>query len=324
MFEKPEAFLLLLFLIAYIIFIRKKRLGKERILFSVSGIYRKLPVTLSSYLYRAAGALPFVTLIFIIIALAGPRQGFEVRERQQASRDIIIALDASGSMAAMDFEPDRLEKAKETVNAFIKARPSDRIGLVVFSGKAFTHCPLTLDHDILMGFVDNVHLGMIEDGTAIGNALAVSVNRLRNSDAVSKTIILLTDGENNKGNIMPLEAAEMARQYGIRVHAIGIGSKGAVRFPVDRQRRQYVYAEIGIDEKLLQDIANITGGSYFFVEDEDMLKNVFEIIDRDETTLISAMEYRVFVDKSGPFKVLALISLFLFVLAGLTYFSTIP
>lgn len=326
MFRNPSAFILLILIIFYIIFLYKKRLSRERVLFSVSDIYEKLPRTISFYLFRAVHYLPFICLVFIVIALAGPQKGYERRDISSEIRDIIIALDASGSMAAMDFEPNRLERSKEIVKDFIRERPEERIGLIVFSGKAFTHCPLTLDHDTLMKFVDTVDFGMVEDGTAIGNAIAASVSRLRDSDAESKSIVLLTDGENNRGNITPLAAGEMAREFGIKVHTIGVGSEGAVKFPVERRghSRQYIYAEIGIDRELLKEIADMTGGNYFFADDQDLLAEIFQIIDEEERTLVTATEYQVFVDKSKPFKLTALIILLIYIISRILYFNSLP
>lgn len=326
MFRHPEALLLFIVLIAYIGFIYRAKLSKERIIFSVSAVYKELPVPLSSYLFRLNNYLPFLSLVLVIIALAGPQKGFDEREVWTETRDIVIALDASGSMAAMDFEPNRLEKAKEVVKSFIRGRRGDRIGLVVFAGRAFTHCPITLDYDILMDYVDNVHLKMIEDGTAIGNAIATSVNRLHKSDAKSRIIILLTDGESNRGNITPLAGAEMAKVNNIKIHTIGVGSEGAVKFPVDSSLsgRQYVYTNISIDEDLLKEIAEITQGSYYYVKDENMLKDVFSRIDREEQTLVQSVQYTVFEDRSRPFKVMAMLMLLCYMVLRLIYFTSIP
>ncbi len=326
MFKNPQFLILILFVSAYIFFIYWKRITRERVIFTVSHIYGSLPKTFSYYAYAVFRYLPFAVLIFLIIALAGPQKGYEEREIYTETRDIIIALDASGSMAAMDFNPNRLEKAKDIVKDFINMRPADRIGLVVFAGRAFTHCPLTLDHNVLIDYLDSVRLKMIEDGTAIGNAVATAVNRLRASEAKAKIIILLTDGENNRGNITPDAGADMAEKLDIKVYTIGVGSEGSVKFPVDNPMlgRQYIYTDINIDEQLLKKIASLTNAGYYYVNDENMLKSVFEKIDEEEKTLVHSMKYTVFMDKSRPFRIIAMILLAFYAVFRILYFSRIP
>jgi len=325
-FRYPWVLTLIIFFFLYIYILLKKRISREALIFTVSESWKKLPRTPSYYLYRAVGYMPFAAAFLLIIALAGPQKGYEERELYTETRDIMIALDASGSMAAMDFNPNRLEKAKEVVKDFIASRPDDRIGLVVFAGRAFTHCPLTLDHRILKNYLDNVHLKMIEDGTAIGNALATCVSRLKDSEAKTKIIILLTDGANNRGNISPQAGAEMAESHNIKIYALGVGSEGSVKFPVDNPMlgRQYVYTEINIDEALLKEIAGKTQGKYYYVRDEDMLKKVFEQIDTEEKTLVHSTQYTVFTDKSRPFRLTAMVLLVLYAFLSLLYFSDIP
>ncbi len=229
----------------------------------------------------------FLTLLLVALALAQPRVSHLNEEIQGEGIDIIVALDISGSMRALDFQPqDRLEVAKGVIRDFINGRSHDRIGLVLFAAKAFTQCPLTLDRLILLGFLDEVQVGLITDGTAIGLGLATAVNRLKHSTAQSKTVILLTDGLNNVPTLEPETAAELAKVLGVRVYTIGVGKQGYAPYPVDdpifgRRTRQI---ESHIDRELLQKIATMTGGSMFLAEDPEALKAIFTTIDKLEKT----------------------------------------
>jgi len=238
---------------------------------------------------RLHGLLPYfsiLALILLAVALARPRIPHLSEEVEGEGIDIVISLDISGSMQALDFHPlDRLAKAKEVIQQFIDVRHHDRIGLVLFAAKSFTQCPLTLDRSILRGFLEEVEVGLIDDGTAIGLGLATAVNRLKHSTAESKTIILLTDGRNNIPTLEPETAAEMARTLGVRVYTVGVGREGYVPFPVQTpfgQRTQQV--QTPIDEELLQRIASLTGGSMYRAEDPEQLEAIFATIDRLETT----------------------------------------
>ena len=205
-------------------------------------------------------------LLLVVLALARPQIWESEREIYTRGIDIVMALDVSGSMYAEDFHPEnRLMLAKEEAKRFIRGRKNDRIGLVVYAKKSFTQCPLTLDYEILINLLDQVHIGALKDGTAIGLGIANAVNRLRDSEAISKVIILLTDGENNSGNIDPLTAAELARKFNIKIYAIGIGKEGVAPFPVDDPifGRRYIQHHFKIDERSLQKIADITGGQFF-------------------------------------------------------------
>ncbi|MFT3917792.1 MAG: VWA domain-containing protein [Anaeromyxobacteraceae bacterium] len=232
-------------------------------------------------------ALLVAALGLVVLGLARPRSHERTPEALAVEGiDIVVALDMSSSMLAVDFKPqNRFHVAKEVLKQFVGRRPNDRIGLVVFSGEAYTQCPLTLDANILRQLVDQLRIGTIENGTAIGNALATSVNRLRESDAKSKVIILITDGDNNAGQVAPMEAAEIARGYGIRVFTILVGKGGVVPVPVGDVPGVYEDQELPVNPKLLQEIARTTGGTYAVATDQDSLEHGLQaVLDRMEKT----------------------------------------
>jgi len=225
--------------------------------------------------------------LLVVVALARPRLADTTRTVEGEGIDIVVALDISGSMRALDFQPqDRLGVAKDVIRDFITGRPADRIGLVLFASRAFTQCPLTLDRSVLTGFLEEVRVGLIEDGTAIGLGLATAVNRLRQSEAASRTVILLTDGLNNVPTLEPVTAAEAARALGVRVYTIGVGREGSAPYPVDDPLfgPRLTRIETRIDEELLRRIAALTEGEYFRAEDPQALREIFATIDRLETT----------------------------------------
>jgi len=230
--------------------------------------------------------LSALAVLLLLTALAGPRIAHRSEEVEGEGIDIVLSLDISGSMRSLDFEPDdRLGAAKKVIRGFVEGRSHDRIGLVVFAQKAFTQCPLTLDHQVLTGFLDEVKIGLIEDGTAIGLGLATAVARLRHSDSPSRTIILLTDGANNVPTLEPETAVELARSLDVRVYTVAIGKEGLVPFPVDdpifgRRVRQM---ENKLDLELLRKIASDTGGQMFQATDPEALEKIFETIDELET-----------------------------------------
>jgi Ca-activated chloride channel family protein len=229
----------------------------------------------------------------IIIALARPQSGLRGEEIKTEGIDIMLALDVSSSMLAEDIEPNRVEAAKEVAADFVQGRRNDRIGLVVFSGKAYTQCPLTLDYGVLLELFEEMKVGMIEDGTAVGMGLGVAVNRLRDSDAQSKVVILLTDGRNNRGEIDPKTAAQLATSFDIRVYTIGAGKQGTARYPVDDPflGRRYVQMRVDVDEEMLQEVADLTGGQYFRATDRKSLESIYQEIDQLEKTEIEVTEF---------------------------------
>ena len=272
--------------------------------------------------------LKIISLIFIVISVARPQTTNSWEESKTEGIDIIIAMDISGSMLAQDLKPNRLESSKEIAIDFIKQRINDRIGLVVFSGESFTQCPLTTDHNSLMNLFNDIEYGMIEDGTAIGDGLGNSINRLIDSESESKIVILLTDGENTKGKISPFDAAKIAASdsVNIKVYTIGVGTKGMAKSPVALDYNGnfvYDYVEVKIDEKTLTEIANKTGGMYFRATDNKSLKGIYEKINELETTEIESVKFNT---KNEEFYIFTLVSLFAYLLSFLlkkTYFRSI-
>lgn len=273
--------------------------------------------------------LPFLlrclAFALLVIALARPQSSSSRQNVSIEGIDIVLAMDISGSMLAEDFKPNRLEAAKEVARDFILGRPSDRMGLVVFSGESFTQCPLTHDHPVLINLLQDIKSGMIEDGTAIGDGLATSVSRLKESNAVSKVIILLTDGENNRGFVDPVSAAEIARVFGLRVYTIGVGSIGTAPYPIQTPfGMQYQQMEVRIDEPLLMEIAEMTNGKYFRATNSAKLREIYKEIDQMEKSKIDVTEYRKKSEEFHPFAFLALILLLLDFVLGITLFRKFP
>ena len=257
-------------------------------------------------------ALRALALAALIIALARPQSSLSWQNSTTEGIDIMIASDISGSMLAEDFQPNRMEAGKNIAIDFIKNRPNDRIGLVIFSGESFTQCPLTIDHDVLINLFKDIKNGMIDDGTAIGMGLATAVNRLKESEAKSKVIILLTDGSNNAGSIPPVTAAEIAKQFNVRVYTVGLGTKGFAPYPVQTPMGiQYQRMPVDVDEGTLTKIATITGGKYFRATNNETLKNIYEQIDKLEKAKIDVTQYH---KKTEMFLPLALIALLLLLL----------
>lgn len=272
--------------------------------------------------------LYMLSIILIIVSLARPQTTNSWEENKTEGIDIIIATDISGSMLAKDLKPNRLEASKEIAIQFIKRRTNDRIGLTVFSGKSFTQCPLTTDHGSLINLFQNVKYGMVNDGTAIGDALGTSINRLIHSDAKSKIIILLTDGENTAGKISPLTASEIAGtdSIGIKIYTIGVGTKGMAKTPVAKDingKLIYDYVEVRIDEELLTNIANNTGGQYFRATNKESLEKIYNKIDKLETTKIDNIIFHTKNEKFYPFSLTALGLIVLSLLLQFTYFRSI-
>lgn len=246
----------------------------------------------------------------LIVALARPQSSLSWQNTTTEGIDIMIASDISGSMLAEDFKPNRLEAGKNIAIDFIKNRPDDRIGLVVFSGESFTQCPLTIDHDVLVNMYADIKNGMIEDGTAIGMGLATAVNRLRNSEAKSKVVILLTDGSNNSGSIPPITAAEIAKQFNVRVYTVGLGTNGYAPYPVQTPFGvQYQRMKVDIDEGTLSKIARITGGKYFRATNNETLKEIYSQIDKLEKAKIDVTQYRKKTEMFLPWAIIALVLL---------------
>lgn len=285
-------FLIIIPLIAAWYFYRGKK-NRSAMIYSS---FKLLPDNFSSLRTRFVH-LPFllrlIALALLIIALARPQNFTSGTNINTEGIDIAMVLDISGSMLAEDFKPNRLEAAKQVVDEFIMGRVSDRIGLVIFSRDAFTQCPLTIDYAVLRNLLKDIRSGMLEDGTAIGNAIANGVNRLKDSDAKSKVIILLTDGVNNAGEVDPLSAAEIARTFNIRIYTIGVGTRGEAPYPIQTPFGiRYQMMPVEIDEALLKQIAERTGGQYFRATNNRALEEIYERIDKMEKSKIEVLSYR--------------------------------
>ena len=256
-------------------------------------IFRNVPATFRERLRHIPFAARLLAIAALIIALARPQSFTSGENVITEGIDVAMVLDISGSMLAEDLKPNRLEAAKNVIDNFIQGRTSDRIGLVVFSREAFTQCPLTIDYNVLRNLLLDIRTGMIQDGTAIGNAIANGVNRLRDSDAKSRIIILLTDGMNNAGEVDPISAAEIAKAFGIRIYTIGVGTRGEAPYPVQTPfGKRYQMAPVDIDEEMLTKIANMTDGQYFRATNNRALKEIYDKIDEMEKTKIEIASFR--------------------------------
>ncbi len=286
--------------------------------------FKSSAVGFRHYLRHILFGLRIMSVVLLIIALARPQKSDSFQDVSTEGIDIILAVDISGSMLARDFKPDRLEASKDVATQFIAGRPYDRIGLVVFSGESFTQCPLTTDHAVMINLMRELQSGMIDDGTAIGNGLATAVNRIKDSEAVSKVVILLTDGVNNMGDIAPLTAAEIAKTFGVRVYTIGVGSMGTAPYPVQTAFGiQYRDVPVEIDEDVLRDIASSTGGKYFRATDKDNLLEVYKEIDQLEKSKIDVRQFIKKEERFLPFAFAALILLFVELLSRVTIFRNV-
>ena len=261
--------------------------------YSSLNIFKDVPWTLREKLRHIPFAVRLIAIGLLIVALARPQSFTSGENVTTEGIDIAIVLDISGSMLAEDFKPNRLEAAKNVIDDFIEGRTSDRIGLVIFSREAFTQCPLTIDYSVLRNLLLDIRSGMIEDGTAIGNSIANGVNRLKESDAKSRIIILLTDGNNNAGEVDPVSAAEIAKAFGIRIYTIGVGTRGEAPYPVQTPfGTRYQMVPVEIDETMLTKIADITDGQYFRATNNRALQDIYEKIDKLEKTKIEITSYK--------------------------------
>lgn len=325
-FVNPEAFYLLLLAPAAIAWYWfKDPSTRARLQISDFAVFSGKRKTLKQYLQHLLFIFKVVAFGLLIIALARPQSTLSRQSVSVEGIDIVLAMDISGSMLAEDFKPNRLAAAKEVAEDFITGRPSDRIGLVVFSGESFTQCPLTMDHPVLINLLDEIKSGMIEDGTAIGDGLATAVSRLKESQAVSKVIILLTDGENNRGFIDPVSAAEIAKVFGLRVYTIGVGTIGTAPYPVETPFGiQYQEIEVRIDEPLLSHIADMTNGKYFRATNKQKLREIYQEIDKLEKSKVDVTEFRKKKEEYFPFVLAALGLLILDFILGATVFRKFP
>ncbi len=299
-FANPYLLWLLVLLapmIAYYIY-RTLQGGAAIRISTIEGV-RRAPRTLRYWLRHAPFVLRCAAFVLLVVALARPQDVDEQRRSSAEGIDIMLAVDVSGSMLARDFKPDRITAAKEVAGRFIADRYGDRLGLVVFAGEAFTQSPLTTDQSTLQTMLSRIRSGIIEDGTAIGNGLATAINRLRESDAKSKVIILLTDGVNNRGEIAPLMAADIAADMGIKVYTIGVGTRGKAPYPVVDMfgNMSFQPMDVEIDEKTLAGIAERTGGRYFRATDNDKLQSIYDEINQLEKSKVEVTDYTVYHER---------------------------
>ena len=304
-----------------------ERKGQRHVWFAGRDLFPAPVPSLKATLIRRLNVFKMAALFLFIVALARPQLLDTDRVEEQKGMDILLTLDISGSMAAVDFKPrNRLEVAKEVIAAFIEKRRSDRLGLVIFAATSYTKCPLTVDYDILKFYLQQTELGELEDGTALGMALATSVNRIRHAAAKTKIVILLTDGVNNRGEIDPRDAAKMARDFHIKVYTIGVGTRGQAPYPVldSLGRKRFVMVDVEIDEPLLQEMARTTGGLYFRATDRGSLQEIFGEIDRWEKTGIKTRTHTETTELFPYFIALGLLLLLLVETARRSFLRTLP
>ncbi len=316
--------MLLIPLMLYWQYFSKKKIDNS---FTTSTI-QSLPQTNDTFKIKVRKLLPLLrvlSILFFIIALARPQSSNINETINNEGIDIVLSMDISGSMLAQDFKPNRIEAAKKVASEFVMNRPTDRIGLVIFAGESFTQCPLTTDQNVLLEQIKHIKSGLLEDGTAIGMGLATAVERLRNSKAKSKIIILMTDGVNNTGLIDPITALEIAKAYKIRVYTIGIGTKGTAPYPVQDQfgNTSLQQMPVQIDEALMQKISNETAGKYFRATDNNSLEKIYKEIDRLEKTKIEINSYKRYAELFFPYLMIGLFFLFLEQILKYLYVKTI-
>ncbi|OGG54312.1 MAG: aerotolerance regulator BatA [Candidatus Handelsmanbacteria bacterium RIFCSPLOWO2_12_FULL_64_10] len=327
-FQDPIYLLLLLVLPALVyLYARKETRKKGSLRFPDVGALKQIRPSLWLKWRHVLIALRCAGICLLILALARPQFGRRSREVLTQGIDIVLAVDVSTSMEAKDLDSykNRLDVCKEAVAQFIQGRSNDRIGMVIFAGESFTQCPLTLDYGVLLTLLDNVRTGMVEDGTAIGMGIATAVNRLRTTPAKSKVVVLLTDGVNNKGEIDPITAAKAAAAVGVKIYTIGAGSEGTIMQKVDGMfGPRYVPVQVEIDEKVLQEIARITGGRYYRATDSRKMEDVYNEISRLEKTDIKTKEYEEYSELFGYFLGPSLALVALEVALANTRFRRIP
>ncbi len=325
-FKNPEFFYLLLVILPMAVWyiFRQKRNTASIQISSTASVF-KAQRTVRHYLRHLVFLFQIIAIALLTVVLARPQSSSNYENVTTEGIDIVIALDISSSMLARDFNPDRLEAAKNVAVEFISGREYDRMGLVVFSGEAFTQCPLTTDRAVLINLFKDIKSGMIEDGTAIGNGLATAVARLKDSEAISRVVILLTDGENNSGEIAPVTAAEIAKTFGIRVYTVGVGSIGTAPYPVQTPYGiQLRDMEVKIDEKTLQEISSITDGKYFRATSNTKLEEIYREIDQLEKSKIEVKEFSRKSEEFLPFAMAGLLFLVLSLFLRTTIFRSIP
>ena len=325
-FANPYFLLLLLLVPVFVVFhffyLNKKR---TQITFSDFNSFNGIKPTFKQQFHFLPFVLKMLAFALAVVALARPQSSLSGQNVKTEGIDIMMALDISSSMLAEDLKPNRIEAAKKVAEEFIDSRPNDRIGLVVFGGESFTQCPLTTDHSVLKNLFTGIESGMLAEGTAIGEGLATAVNRIRNSKAKSKVIILLTDGVNNIGSISPGTAGEIAKTFGIRVYTIGVGTRGMAPFPVRTPFGiQYQNMEVQIDEGILKQIAADTDGKYFRATNTSKLKTIYDEIDKLENTKLDVTEFHNYTEEFYPWALAALLFFLIDILLRYTLFKKLP
>lgn len=323
-FTQPYFFILLL-LIPFLAFwyIKKNKSGAESI--AISSLAAKGLGSTKASMRNLPFVLRIFSMIFLIVALANPQTKIEEQISEGEGIDIVLCIDVSGSMTANDLTPNRLEAAKAVAIDFVNRRISDRIAVVIFAGESFTQCPLTTDKGIIINAIQNIHSGLLTDGTAIGDGLSTGIDRLRSSKTKTKIAILLTDGENNGGIIDPKYAKEIAKNFGVKVYTIGVGTDGTttqpVQTPIGVEMRT---VKVSIDEKLLKEIANETGGKYFRAKDNGGLSGIYTTIDELEKSRVEITNLTKYSDKFLPFAIAAAFFLLLEILCRYLVFRKFP
>ena len=327
-FANPSYFFLFLIFIPIIAwYVWQQKSEQATLKVPATKVFFKIGQSYKSWLRHLNFAILLLSIACMIFALARPQTTDKWSKSDTEGIDIMLSLDVSGSMLAADFKPNRVEAAKDVAAQFINGRQNDNIGLVIFAKESYTMCPMTTDHAVLSNLLKDVNTDLIDgNATAIGNGLATAVNRIKDGAAKSKVIILLTDGTNNAGDIMPVTAAEIAKTFGVRVYTIGVGTIGTAPFPAVTPYGKTVYQDmkVDIDEKTLTEIAQATGGKYFRATDKNKLKGIFDEIDSMEKTKISTREYSKKQEEYLPFALLAFIFLFAYIIIRNTLLRTIP
>lgn len=330
-FANKEYLFLLFLLIPYILwYLMYRKKTEPTMRMSDTKAYRFAPRSWKVTLMPLQLILRIAVFVLLIIILARPQTRNSWNNKSVEGIDIMLAMDVSGSMLAEDLRPNRIEAAKEVAAEFIAGRPNDNIGLTIFAGEAFTQCPMTTDHASLLNLLQGVRTdiatsGLIEDGTAIGMGLANAVSRLKDSKAKSKVVILLTDGSNNRGDISPMTAAEIAKSLGIRVYTIGVGTNKVAPYPmVVAGGVQYVNIPVEIDSKTLSEIAAATDGDFYRATNNRELQNIYKEIDKLEKSKLSVKTYSKKYDAYQPFAMVAILLLLLEILLRITVFRKLP
>jgi Ca-activated chloride channel family protein len=331
-FSFAHPWLLLLLLVVPVIAWLKGRTGRpQAFLYSSVGLVKNIIGITRSSVGKILMRMRWLALMLFLIALARPQLGEGQAKIRASGIDIVVALDLSGSMAAEDFElkgdpVNRLVIAKDVLEKFVRKRETDRIGLVAFAGRAYIATPLTLDHDFLLQNLDRLNLGALEDGTAIGSAISAAVNRLRDIEAKSKIVVLMTDGQNNAGKVPPITAAEAAQALGIRIYTIGVGTRGIARVPYQNVfgQKAYIDQKVDIDEEMLTKVATMTGGKYYRAENTAGLRKIYDEIDQLEKTEIEVEKYQRYRELFPYFVLGGLVILLLEIILSNTVWRRLP